>query len=497
MTRMNRRALVGAGMAASLIPAVGRATQGTPVSVEIVDRLVIDLPAEPVNIHPAKAYSDLEWAVVHSIFDALIGFDQDGNLLPVSAETFELVDEMSWLVTLRDGMTFHDGEPVTSAAIVRGFDLVSGSDSLVSDIFGVVDTVEEVDNLTARITVSTPSPWLPAQMASWHVLVPENFDPARPVGSGPYRFDQWSVGSELVLNRYEHYLPSPTKGQVIAESVTYHFVPDATTRISNVLSGSSDIASFLPIDALAAFEEGSASLRRSQVAGTWFIRIATDVAPFDDVRVRQALNLALDLDAFVGVLVHEGSSRLATLFPGEFSMGYDPDLAPYAYDPDAARALLEEAGYGDGLSVRFEAASDASPAVCEALIGQWAEVGIKSELLLSDLGTFNATWTDPDAPALRMTSWSPMFDPSTLLNLVWHSDGILSRSGNPEADRLIDLGGSVIGDEREDAYRSLGQEMHDDAAAVFLWNLVHVAAITEKAAAWTPRPDQWVMALSR
>lgn len=497
MSLVNRRALLGAGLAASLIPAVGQARQGTPAVVEIVDRLVIDLPAEPVNIHPAKAYSDLEWAMVHSIFDSLVGFDQDGNLLPVAAREFGLVDDTTWLVTLRDGMAFHDGKPVTSSAIVRGFDLVSGSDSLVSDIFGVVESVEEVDDLTARITVSAPSPWLPAQMASWHVLVPEDFDPARPVGSGPYRFDRWNVGAELVLNRYEDYQSSSTKGQPIADSVMYHFVPDATTRISNVLTGASDIASFLPIDTLAAFEEGSASLRHSQVAGTWFIRIATDTAPFDDARVRQALNLALDLDAFVGVLVHEDSARLATLFPGEFAMGYDPDLVPYVYDPDAARALLEEAGYGDGLSVQLEAASDASPAVCEALIGQWAEVGIKAELVLSDLGTFNASWSDPEAPVLRMASWSPMFDPSTLLNLVWHSNGILSRSGSPEADRLIDLGGSVFGDEREEVYRSLGQEMHEDAAAVFLWNLVHVAAVTAKAAAWTPRPDQWIMALSR
>lgn len=496
MINVNRRTLIGASLAAPFAPTVASALQTTPSVESLADRLVIDLPAEPVNINPAKAYSDLEWAMVHSIYDALIGFDAAGELRPVAAESFELIDDLSWEVTLRPGMTFHDGSPVTAAAIVRGFDLITGADSLVSDIFGIVDSVEEIDELSARITAVAPSPWLPTQMASWHVLIPENFDETQPIGSGPYMFDRWSVGEDISLTRNPDYEPSATKGAAITESLVYHFVPEVTTRISNALSGATDIASFLSIDALSAFDDDSVELVHAEVAGTWFIRIATDNAPFDDMRIRQALNLALDLDSFIGVLVHDGCQRLASLLPPT-GMGFDADLAPYAYDPEAARALLEEAGYGDGLAVQLEAASDASVAVCEAIIGQWAEVGIQAELILNDLGAFNATWTDPGAPVLRMASWSPMFDPATLLNLVWHSEGILSRTDNADIDALIEEGGSVFGEERESAYSELATVMHDNASAVFLWNLMHVAARSEKAAAWTPRPDQWIMALNR
>lgn len=497
MNYLNRRLLIGAGLATPFAPVVASALQSTPDVGNLADRIVIDLPAEPVNIHPAMAYSDLEWAIVHSIFDALIGFDSEGVLRPIAADSFELIDDLTWEVKLRPGMMFHDGTEVTSAAIVRGFDLITGSESLVSDVFGVVQSADEIDDLTARINVAAPSPWLPAQMASWHVLVPESFDPKQPVGSGPYRFGSRSLGEEITLTRFEDYQPGATKGTAVAENVTYHFVPEVTTRISNVLSGSTDIASFLPVDSLPALEQGDVTLRHAEVAGTWFIRIAMDTSPFDDARVRRALNLALDLDAFVGVLVHDGCQRLASLYPGLVSLGFDPDLAPYAYDPDAARALLEEAGYGDGLDVRLEAASDASVAVLEALVGQWAEVGINVELVLSDLGTFNASWSDSEAPVLRMASWSPMFDPATLLNLVWHSGGILSRTDNAEIDELISVGGSTFGEERESAYRELGHVMHSDASAVFLWNLMHVAAVSDNAQAWTPRPDQWIMALSR
>ena len=495
---INRRTLLaGTGLAAAA-PRLGLQAQPTPVATEIAAEVVIDLPAEPVNIHPAQAYSDLEWSIVHSIFDALIGFDADGTLLPIAAERFELVDDVTWEVTLRPNMSFHDGSPVTAAAVVRGFDLISGSDSLVADIFGVMASVEAVDDLTARIVVAAPSPWLPSQMASWHVLIPEQFNADTPVGSGPYVFEKWSKGEEIALRRFEGYGPGTTKGVAIAEMIRYHFVPDVTTRSSNVLSGTSDIATFMPIDALSAFAGDEVHLKTTAVAGSWFVRIANNAAPFDDVRVRQALNLALDLDAFVGVLVHEGSERIASIYPGPVSMGFDTDLAPYAFDPEAARALLTEAGYPDGIDVQMEVASDASTSVCEAIISQWAEVGVRVALVVSDLGSFNAGWTDPEAPALRMASWSPLFDPSTLLNLVFHSDGVLSRYQNEAADDLIEAGGAAINEgERIEAYRTLGSELHEDAAAVFLWNLVNVAGVTERASRWTPRPDQWVLALAR
>lgn len=498
MNTLSRRTVLGAAAMSAAIPVLDISAQSTPVAVDVVDSLVIDLSAEPVNIHPARAYSDTEWSIVHSVFDAVIGFDADGVLRPISAERFDLVDDLTWEVELRAGMTFHDGTTVTSAAIKRGFDLVSSSDSLVADIFGIVESVEEVDELTARITVAAPAPWMPAQMASWHVLVPESFDADSPVGSGPYAFSEWSKGESISLRRFEQYTPAAAKGTAIAEAVTYHFVPDVTTRNSNLLSGASDIATFVPIDSLSAITAEGFELKTTAVAGSWFIRIASDAAPFDNAQVRQALNLALDLDSFVGALVHEGSDRLATIYPGPVAMGFDADLEAFPYDPEGAKSLLDEAGYGDGFDVTLELTADSSLAVAEAIAAQWAEIGINTEIVVSDLGTFNATWTDTDAPALRMASWSPLFDPSTLLDLVFKSDGVLSRFSSDEVDSLIEQAGSQMDEaERTESYRDLGEVMHNEAAAVFLWNLVNVSGVSENGSAWTPRPDQWVLPLAR
>src|SRR5690606_2511694 len=102
------------------------------------------------------------------------------------------------------------------------------------------------------------------------------------------------------------------------------------------------------------------------------------------------------------------------------------------------------------------------------------------------------------APALRMASWSPLFDPSTLLDLVFKSDGVLSRFSSDDVDSLIAQAGSQMDEaERTESYRALGEVMHNEAAAVFLWNLVNVSGVSENGLAWTPRPDQWVLPLAR
>ncbi|MCO5219131.1 MAG: ABC transporter substrate-binding protein [Thermomicrobiales bacterium] len=494
---LSRRNLITSAAIGMLAPRVSPALAQSIPGVEVVDAIVFDLPVEPDTIHPANAYSDIEWSIVHSIFDALIGFDADGALRPIAAERFEVIDDTTWEVVLRPGLTFHDTATVTAEAIARGFDLVSGSESQVRDIFGIVEHIEIVDELTARIHVSAPSPWLPAQMAQWHVLLPESFDPNVPIGSGPYIFDQWARGEQIAVHRYSGYQPSAAKGSPIANIVSWRFVPEATTRASDVISGASDIATFMPLDSAGALRDAGLQVNHTAVSGSWFVRIATDTPPFDDVRVRTALNLALDLDAFPSALIHEGSTRLASIQPGPGSLGFDPDLAPFAYDPEQAQRLLEETGITD-LSCRLEITTDAYVPVCEAMIAQWAEVGVNVELVVSDKATFNAGWMDPSAPELRMASWSPLFDPSTLLGFVWSSGGFLSRYANADVDEFLSSASTEMDEvARAETYRQVANLLHDDAAAVFLWNLVNVSGVSEKAAAWSPRADQWVLPLTR
>lgn len=499
---MSRRSVLctAAGIALAVSP-VSRvlAQEATPAS-DFVPELVIDLSGDLDSIDPAMAYAARDWSVVHSIYDSLVMIDAEGLIQPLAAATFDAVDDVTFETTLREGMLFHDGSEVNADAVIRGIDHLLQGDSLVIDLFQGITEVVRVDDLTVQITSESPSPWLPAQLAVWHVLLPENATSQSlsesPVGSGPYRFVSWEKGSEIVLERFPEYVPVEVKGTPIANRAVYRFVPDASTRVADLLSGSAHLVSEIPQDQLATIEEAGLETVSTGIVGSAWIRIATDVEPWSDPRVRQAANLALDVEGIAQVLFSPEAHRLASIHPDRRSMGFDPDLAPYAYDPDQARALLEEAGIGDGFDTRLEVTTSASQAVAEAIAAQWQEVGIRAEIVVSEYATFNGNWADPSAPPLKLSTWRPLYDPHTLLSLVWAGEGFLSRYDNPAANELINSAAVESDPETRAAiYRELADVMHDDAAAVFLWNLVANYGMREEAAEWQPRGDEYVLPL--
>lgn len=472
----------------------------TPVSAPSIDRLTIDLPAAPESIVPALAYSANDWSIVHSIYDALVGIDEQGTVQPLAAASFTSDDATTWSVTLREGMTFHDGSAVDVSAIVRGFEHVQSDESLVSDTFAVVTDIRVTGDLTADIVCSTAAPWLPSQMAVWHLLLPDGFsiDEARtkPVGSGPFQFVSQQDAESIELARFDQWIPAPVKGTPIADTVVYRFVTDATTRLADVTSGTAQLAADISLDAARGIEQPIQSVESSIVGSAW-LRIPNDITPFDDVRVRQALNLAMDVEAIAQAFSGSGSHRLASLAPDNRAMGFDPDLAAYDHDPDQARSLLEAAGMVDGFDTRFEVTTAADDDVVDAIVAQWADAGIRAEVVTSDYAAFNAKWNDASAPPIKLVTWSPLYDPNTLLSLVWTKNGYLSRYRDEELDRLIrEAGAEPDVATRSARYRDVYARMNAEAAAGFLWNLVKRYATTEEvAAAWTPRGDEWVLPL--
>lgn len=502
---MSRRtALAGLGVAAAWagIPGMSRPVasfQGATPEPTLLPELVIDLPGGLPSIDPALAYSPREWSVVHSIYDAPIGFAEDGSLRPLAAQRFEGIADGTFEIVLREGLTFHDGAPVTADAIKRSIAYIQESASYAVDLFSVITRVEIVDELTARIVCGTPSPWLPAQIAVWLLLVPEGFSAdtaARaPIGSGPYRFEGYEPDDRITLVRNDEYPIDSLKGIAMANRVTYRFVPEAGTRVADLSTGAAQIVTDLPIDQLAAVEESGGQAIELPLVGTAWIRIATDIEPFSDPRVRKALNHAVDVQAIANALVSTQSRRLASLFPDGRSIAFNGALTPYEFNPELARALLSGAGLADGFETELEITASASRDVVLAIVAQLGDVGIRASIVASEYADFNATWADASRPPLRMSTWSPLYDPHTLLSLVFQSTGFLSRYRNPDVDRLI--GAAAVEAEpaiRRTLYQDLSRVMYDDAPALFLWNLASAYGVSEDAAAWQPRGDEYVIA---
>jgi peptide/nickel transport system substrate-binding protein len=237
------------------------------------------------------------------------------------------------------------------------------------------------------------------------------------------------------------------------------------------------------------------------VSGSVFVRIPNTIEPFTDPSVRLAMNFAVDVPTIIDALIDGYGVPLANVFVPT-SIGYSADLAPYAYDPDQAKRLLMEAGYQGGFSTSMDVSSTERLDIAQAIAGQLSEVGIDVEVVQKELAVFNAPdqWTGAaeDASDLRLISWRPLFDPYTLLSLMFSNTGFLSRFDDPTIQGLIDAFSTEADPETRAAIgRELGKEMHDNPAAIYLYDLTAIYGVAEGTPPWSPRADEYVIATYR
>lgn len=462
----------------------------------------IDLSDEPPTLDPALNYQIDGWSIVHAIYDSLVQYGPDGKLQPLLAESYRLVDPTTYEFTLRSGITFHNGEPLTAASVAVSVAHIMNKDvaSQVAQLFAVIKQVEQVDSLTVRMHLTEPAPWLLSQIAAYLALLPPKYAAnakndlgSHPIGTGPYRFVSWQRGESITLAANDDYFAASPKGRPLAKQVVYRAVPDLSTQVADLLSGTAQLIRAVPIDRIDQVKEAGDQVIAKPVSGSAWIRVANDVAPFIDARVRQALNYAVDVDAIVKALLAGHGQRLANFFPPD-GLGYDPNLKPYPYDPDKAKQLLKEAGVPKNFAVELDFSTTERPEVVEAVAGQLSEAGLKVKAQPQDVARFNQTWQDPKTAPLRYSTWRPMFDPYSLLSLVVANKGYLSRYKNDKAQALIDAGAKETdAAKRAQIYQQLGQVLHDDPAAIYLYSVTALYG-AQAGVSWTQRADDYIIA---
>jgi peptide/nickel transport system substrate-binding protein len=489
--------MLGAG-AAGLARFTGTGAQ----EAGLLPELTIDLASEPATLDPATVYDADGWSVVHSVYDSLVQYGPSGDVQPLLAESFEQVDPLTWEFKLRDGVTFHNGEPFDAKSVAFSVAHIQNPEtkSQVAGNFKVIEAVEEVDPLTVRLKLSAPAPWLPAQIAAWLAMLPPVYaaDPANdfasnPVGTGPYSFAGWARGSEIRLSANPGYFAGSPKGTPLAEAVRFRPVSEPSTRVADLLSGGAALIRSVPVDQIAAVEGGGAKVIAEPLSGFAMIRIPTDAVPFDNVLVRQAMNYAVDVEGIVAALLGGNGIRLPNIFVPD-GKGWDADLKPYPFDPEQAKALLEEAGLGKGFDTKLAYSSTEREDVVAAIAGNLEAVGIRCELQPTEIATFNATWKDPEAAPLRYLSWRPMFDPFTALSLLISNTGFLSRYDNGNAQKLIEMAAAEPdAKQRNEEYRELGRVLRDEPAGIYLYQLTGFYGAAADLSGWQPRSDDYII----
>jgi peptide/nickel transport system substrate-binding protein len=315
-----------------------------------------------VTLDPAMHRDRDTETVIRNLFDGLVTRTRAFDVVPELAESWEMPDEKTYVFTLREGPTFHNGEPVTVEDVVYTFERVltegaiGGQSSPRKGLLGPLTKVEKAGDRQVRFILDQPFPVFLQALVHFQIVprkyIEEVGDAAfaeKPIGAGPYQFVRGKLDAEVVMERFDAYYGGspdlPPVGPAKVKRAVFRTMPESSTRVAAILAGEASIIQAVPADLVDRLSK-SKKVKVMSVEGTRSYQIELNNAkpPFDDVRVRQALNYAIDWADILQNIYRGYGTRLPTCFlPSGF--GYDPELKPYPYDPEKAKGLLKEAGY--------------------------------------------------------------------------------------------------------------------------------------------------------
>ncbi len=324
-----------------------------------------------------------------------------------------------------------------------------------------------------------------------------------PSGTGPFEFSEWVSRRRVVLERH----PDHWDGAPRLRAVVFQPIGDALTRVTELRSGGADLIVEVPANHIVEFR-GSAEFEVHERVGPhlWFLILNTRDGPFADRRVRQAANYAVDKRALVNELLEGTATVAAGPVPAAFGWAYDRELEPYPYDPERARQLLAEAGYGDGLEIKLYVTQGGSGMLEPVLMGTAIQaylrrVGIEAEIESYEWNTFldrvnSGLGEGTERADMAEMAWMTN-DPHVLPALTLHSDALPERGGfnsgyysNAEVDSLLDEA-RVTTDmaARARLYRRVQRIVHRDAPWIFVASWKQAAVTTSRVAGFQLQPS--------
>ncbi len=317
--------------------------------------ITLGMQLEPPHLDPtAGAAAAIREVTYANVFEGLTRFAPDGSILPGLASSWEIApDGLSWVFNLRPGVTFHDGTPFTAEDVAFSIERAMAADSTNAQkqLFEGINAVNVIDDVTVEIGLDTPKGSLLFNLAWGDAIIvsPASVENNRtnPVGTGPFRFSQWVQGDRVELVAYEDYWGEKPK----LEKVTFKFISDPTAAFAAMMAGDIDAFPVFPApENLAQFE---ADPRFQVVVGTTegetILAINNARAPFDDIRVRQAIAHAIDRQAIIDGAMFGYGTPIGSHF-APHNPAYEDLTWMSEYDPEKSRALLAEAGLAEGFS---------------------------------------------------------------------------------------------------------------------------------------------------
>src|SRR5438552_8075741 len=469
--------------------------------------IVIGLGAEPRTMLAVTIVDATPTDVLEHVYARLLHRDPKAfKPVPVLATSYKAVNDTTREFTLRKGIKFHNGEPFTAqsvkATLDYALDPASKSHYATASYWGPLKEVQVVDDFTVRFLTKQPWPNLIDHASLTNLLIMpakalKDLGPQKlaekPIGTGPFKFVEWRRDERLVLERNPDYWGGPAD----ASRVTFRFIPEFSARMAALLSGEIDIMKDVPPHAVEAVERsGRAKVRSTVSSRINSLALATvKPGPMHDVRVRRAMNHAVDVDELIRAVLKGRATRMCgPLAPA--NVDYAP-VECYKHDPARAQAPFKEAGVDpaklqltlDTPSVRYPLDKDASLAIA----AQPQRLQTNTNVVANEWGTHLDKIKNRNTGDLFFLGWGPALNGQGTIQPLFLADQTYSSYGNNKViDEKIARAVTVMDPKgRAAGYAELQKLVHDEAPWVFLWqqhDLYGVASHVD----WTPRADEKV-----
>jgi peptide/nickel transport system substrate-binding protein len=456
--------------------------------------LTVATGVEAITLNPAEATDIPSISINRHIYDGLVDYNDKLEIIPALAESWTVsADKQAWTFRLRRNVRFQDGTPLDAAAVKASLDWARDpkSGNRAGAFIGAITAVDVVDGHTVRI--STRSPFAPllrhlASAAGGWIVSPKAIKDAgknvgrQPVGTGPYKLLEWKVGQEIVLERNPTFWgPRPHFDRVVFKTVR-----EAASRVVMLETGAVDAALNLPpIERRRLESLKDITARTDPTNRLVYIGLSVTKPPLNDVKVRRALNHAIDRQGIIdGILRGQGEAAVSPIGPGNWGHAA---VGRYEYDPARAKALLAERGLAGGFPLTIHYAPGRylmDKEVLEAVQSQLGEIGVKVTLAALEWGSFRALLREgverDKHPVPSFDAYLFGFSPVTAdahLGLGGQFESAKAavfnymRYGNPVVDEAILRGRTTLdAGERREAYLKGQQQIFEDAPGIFLFS---------------------------
>lgn len=460
--------------------------------------LVVAAVAEPENVaEPVVDGTLAGYNYYYNVFDRLTMFDAEGEIQPELATEWESNEDFTeWTYTIRDDVTFHDGEPLTVDDVVFTYnEVLESTESSVTGFLGPIESVEPgEDENTVVFTLNSSFSPLPS-LTTAVSIVPEHVYSElgsaafaqEPIGSGPFEFVSYSRGVEYVIERNEDYWD----GAPDLERITFQTVADEDARLNGVISGSVDVGQISPNQVAAVENDPNIVIESLTSNGIVFLGVNTSADGLDEQLVRQAIVHAIDRESIVENVLSGGGLANGQVV-AESVGGYDSSVEVPEYDPGLAESLLEEAGYS-GETITLEYATDGriplSAEVAQAIQGYLNDVGISVNMSGMDQNTLsNRVTAVQDMQGLFLNTWAPSTMDGDMPATNFFCGGSNDYTHDEDACSLVEAQREVDEQPRIDIFGELAELNNEQGFIMPLYSPDNIYA-SNPDLDWEPRAD--------